>query len=257
MLNLTKWLFFNLSILFLFLPQSWGNKITTGEMVLIPAGEFIMGTNADEKWEGPEHRVYLDAYEIDIYEVTAKDYFDCVTAGKCSKIKSKHPALTNEEHAAPYKKRPTEPIRDITWFDAKSYCEWVSKRLPTEAEWEKAARGPENYANPWGNREFKKGDAGIEGFGAGGSFPTDKSPYGVYDMAGNASEWAADWYSDDYYKESPFKNPTGPLKGKERTVRGGNYRSDSTSYFSVLRFSAPPNFHFDEIGFRCARSVTK
>ncbi len=209
-------------------------------MVLIPAGKFIMGNN-DQGLH--EHFVYLDSYQIDKREVTIKSYSECVTAGKCSSVENNKHYPTNG------------PMRNVSWFEASNYCKWVGKRLPTEAEWEKAARGPKGYVNPWGNRELK--DTDIK---SGYEFADelDKSGYGVYDMAGKVSEWVADWYSDEYYEQSPTKNPTGPLKGTKKVVRGSNWRDImnnplSTSFFSVMRWGVEPNAGVDFIGFRCAR----
>jgi formylglycine-generating enzyme required for sulfatase activity len=222
-------------------------------MILIPAGEFIMGTNdSDVSWTGPEHRVYLDAYKIDKHEVTVEEYLQCVKAKKCSPIGSDIQYFKSKE-----------PIREVSWFDADNYCKWAGKRLPTEAEWEKAARGPKGYVNPWGNREMKKGDAAIGGVGEFAnvcSYKNDRSEYGVYDMAGNVEEWVADWFSDDYYKHSPYKNPKGPLKGEGRTVRGGSFLAnikgaEGISFFSTTRYGVPSNAGPGNLGFRCVRTV--
>jgi len=221
-------------------------------MILIPAGEFTMGVNdSDESWIGPEHKVYVDSYEIDKYEVTVEEYAQCIKATKCD------PTVDIKYF------RPKEPIRQVSWFDANAYCKWVGKRLPTEAEWEKASRGPKGYVNPWGNRVLQEGDAAVGGkFGNVGSFKNDLSEYGVYDTAGSVSEWVHDWYDDSYYKRSPYRNPKGPSKGTEKTVRGGNFLTNirydiRDTNFSVKRIGLPPDVGANYIGFRCARSVSK
>ena len=221
-----------------------------------------MGTNdKNDDTEGaqPEHRVYLDAYEIDKYEVTVEEYIRCVAAHKCTSLP--------KEDLKYYK--PKQPARMVTWDEARSYCAWVGKRLPTEAEWEKAARGPNNYINPWGNRPVKNEvDSAIGGGLANvGSYKNDMSGYSVYDMAGNVSEWVADWFAFDY-KHADSRNPQGPPKGETsrylaepmRTVRGGSFLTNikgafQESYFSLARYGVKPGSGTPNVGFRCAKSV--
>ena len=234
-------------------------------MALVPAGGFTMGTNAPsaDTQQKPAHEVFVDAFEIDRNEVTAGDYKKCIEAGVCGKITSREPELiSDEKYFATFK--DDEPITEINWFNANRYCQWVGKRLPTEAEWEKAARGPKAYVNPWGDREFKKGDAaiGVPNVYPVGSFANDKSGYDVLDIAGNVTEWVADWYSRDYYRNSPQRNPKGPQDGAEKVVRGASWQTNikgdiTTSFFATSRFGVPPDRLTDIIGFRCARSPTK
>lgn len=243
-------------------PDAWaGNQ----SMALVPAGGFTMGTNAPsaDTQQKPAHEVFVDAFEIDRNEVTAGDYKKCIEAGVCGKITSREPELiSDEKYFATFK--DDEPITEINWFNANRYCQWVGKRLPTEAEWEKAARGPKAYVNPWGDREFKKGDAaiGVPNVYPVGSFANDKSGYDVLDIAGNVTEWVADWYSRDYYRNSPQRNPKGPQDGAEKVVRGASWQTNikgdiTTSFFATSRFGVPPDRLTDIIGFRCARSPTK
>ena len=238
-------------------------EIGSKDMVFVPTGEFVMGTNDknnDTDGQQPEHRVYLDAYEIDKYEVTVEEYLRCVAAKKC--------ASPSKGDLKYYK--PREPIRMVNWFEARNYCAWISKRLPTEAEWEKAARGPNNYINPWGNRPVKNEVDGAIGGGLAnvGSYKNDMSGYGLYDTGGNVSEWAADWFAFDY-KHAGSRNPQGPQKGETsryltepmRTVRGGSFLTNikgafHESYFSLVRYGLEPKTGTPWIGFRCARSVT-
>jgi len=187
------------------------------EMVLIPAGEFIMGSK-DYNNGKPQRRVYLDAYYIDVYPVTVAQY-----RRFCKETKREMPSSPSwgwiDNH----------PIVNVSWNDAKAYCDWAGKRLPTEAEWEKSARGTDGRKYPWENEwDARKcrcsrnnwGDAGSTS--PVGSFPQGISPYGVYDMAGNVWEWCNDWYNDNYYKVAPLRNPKGPKGGNWRVLRGGS-----------------------------------
>lgn len=236
------------------------------QVVRIPAGEFFMGTddsysNAEgvSETDGaqPAHKVFLDSYEIDRYEVTVLKYMKCVSMKKCRAIPKEYLKFYGSN----------EPIRMVSWYDAQSYCLWAGMRLPTEAEWERAARGSSNSANPWGNRGVKNEvDSAIGGsFGNVGNHPLDKSDFGVYDMAGNVSEWVSDWFSFDY-KHAQSKNPQGPQAGETnqyltkpmRTVRGRNFQTNikgnfQESYFSISRYGVEPSIGTPTIGFRCAR----
>jgi formylglycine-generating enzyme required for sulfatase activity len=247
-------------------------------MVAVPAGEFIMGMSADEgfkecqrhykdcKSEGftkeePAHKVYLDAFYIDKTEVSQEDYDKCVAAGKC-KANHRFEGLTG----------PRQPVVGVTWDEARSYCSWAGKRLPTEAEWEKAARGTDGRMYPWGN-EFdgkkanfcdkncemdwaqKKWDDGYARTAPVGSYSTGASPYGALDMAGNAWEWVADWYQKDYYSKGPVKNPKGPDAGTNHVLRGGSwsYLAYDLRVSSRIAYGPAYQGNFDYgFGFRCA-----
>jgi formylglycine-generating enzyme required for sulfatase activity len=227
-------------------------------MVLVPAGKFIMGCLRKQRFcdkdEFPSHEVYLDGYFIDAYEVTNEDYTRCVAAGACQK------PLPREGFDG-----PKQPVGGVSWFMATAYCSFVGKRLPAEAEWEKAARGADGRTYPWGNQApncdlavfyYKKED----GCGTGatwpvGSKPAGKSPYGAYDMAGNVWEWVNDWYSVDYYKWGPDNNPKGPELGQYRVFRGGSWENMFFYTRSTFRVKMPPDFRHNHIGFRCARNL--
>jgi formylglycine-generating enzyme required for sulfatase activity len=222
-------------------------------MALVPAGEFTMGSTlkADEK---PVHRVYIDAFYMDKYHVTVGQY-------------AKYLEATGEEAPPEWEimNQPSHqkrPVVNVSWSDAATYCKWAGKRLPTEAEWEKAARGTDGRLYPWGNEAptrlhanfGKKEWAYHMALVPVGMFELGKSPYGIYDMAGNAWEWVNDWYDHDYYKKSPMKNPQGPATGKSKVVRGGNWLYIQEFLRSSFRFNADPSGRQFGYGFRCAKS---
>lgn len=231
-------------------------------MIDIPAGEFAMGTNARgaESQQKPAHHVNLEAFAIDRTEVPVREYRKCIEAGVCREITSGDPIVTDAEWFATFE--DDEPMREVSWDDARTYCAWVRKRLPTEAEWEKASRGPRHHVNPWGDRPFRPGDANIAGksYSAVGSRPKDVSGYGVMDTAGSVAEWVADWYSADFYGRFPRDDARGPPTGTKRVVRGGSWRTGvkgeaRRSFFSTTRYGLAPDEVSDVIGFRCAESA--
>ena len=232
------------------------SEITDGsgvEMVLVLEGQFAMGSDVrnDEK---PVHQVYLDSYYIDKYEVTNALYKICVDVGVCGQpIDSTY--YQNPQYLQ-------HPVVYVNWNMANEYCEWRDARLPTEAEWEKAARNTDERTFPWGNvidmtyANYFGND--IMETTAVGSYPKGVSPYGAYDMAGNAKEWTADWYDDTYYANSPPTNPGGPITGQYRVVRGGSWGNFGISIAadirSFFRSRIEPIESNNSIGFRCARS---
>jgi formylglycine-generating enzyme required for sulfatase activity len=216
-------------------------------MVFVPPGEFIMGDNT----------VYLDAFWISKTEITNAMYAQCVQAGACSTPQSNR----SDTRDLYYGNREFDnyPVIYVSWDDANDYCAWVGGRLPTEAEWEKAARGTDGRQFPWGDDD----PVGIEGLlnyraqdtTEVGSYPDGASPYGALDMAGNVSEWVADWLSMDYYANPPASNPLGPDFGQYRVWRGGSWANTSTE--RILTYSRTGNFptHSSSgIGFRCVRT---
>jgi len=245
--------------------ESQNSEVTTGEMVFIPAGEFQMGCDLNntseencQESELPLHPVDLDAYYIDKYEVTNILYRQCETDGICSP-----PYDTGTWTRSSYYDNPVYsnfPVVFILWSQAHTFCNWAGKRLPTEAEWEKAARGTSDTRKyPWGNQD---GDCSLANSGMCtgdtvevGSYQSGASPYGVMDMAGNVYEWVNDWYDDVYYSVSPYKNPTGPVIGTNKGVRGGPF--DFNFYFSRIakRSTYSPEGQHGPIGFRCAAST--
>ncbi len=237
-------------------------------MVFVPAGELMMGSELISSAEAPVHAVYLDAYWIDRREVSVADYVACVTAGGCSVPNATYSSNPGAfEHACNYgaQSRTEHPVNCLAWSKASAFCAWKGKRLPWEAEWEKAARGV--YANtwPWGNQRASCSYAVMEDPAAGGrgcglastaavgSKPSGASPYGADDMAGNVWEWVADWYSSTYYTVSPYSNPHGPADGFVKGLRGGAWEDWSgAGLLAAARLSGI--FSWDpDYGFRCAR----
>lgn len=230
-------------------------------MVLVPSGQFMMGSREDmagDKDELPAHPVYLDAYYIDQYEVTTSRY--------ATFFKETNREVPRYWPGAALDELGRKPVVGVDWNDATEYCSWVGKRLPTEAEWEKAARGTDRRLYPWGNEAPDKTRAHFSKvelyfkygvFHDVGSFEAGKSPYGLYDMAGNVDEWVADWYDRQYYSKSPSRNPTGPLSGEDRVLRGGAWNFDSVGVRSASRNRNRPTIRIDNIGFRCAQDVPK
>jgi len=190
------------------------NAVDGAEMVYVPAGEFLMGSEEGGSDESPEHTVYLDAYWIYKHEVTNVQYRDCIEAGECAGDLSRYP-------------EDDDPAVYIDWYEANDYCEWAGGQLPTEAEWEKAARGTDGRTYPWGEASPSCNLAQFRDCSGQtvpvGSFPAGASPYGALDMAGNVWEWVADWYDAGYYENSPDANPTGPASGTYRVFRGGSW----------------------------------
>jgi formylglycine-generating enzyme required for sulfatase activity len=224
-------------------------------MVFVPAGQFIMGSDASDPEadpdEKPQHTLQLDAYWIDRTEVTNAMYRRCVEAGGCTApMHSSHYSIT---------KYADHPIGGVTWFQAGEYCIWAGRRLPTEAEWEKAARGTDGRLYPWGNDapdDKLLNFAGNMGdTSAVGSYPVGASPYGALDMAGNVWEWVADGYDANYYAHSPTTNPPGGNSANQRVVRGGEWGADARAVRSANRFWAFPGRN-DTDGFRCATNTS-
>ncbi len=230
--------------------------------VLIPAGEFLMGTNDARDDAYPQHRVYLDAYEIDCYEVTNAQYWEFLDYikrtndhSKCHKDEPSGKDHTPKFWDNEYYSMPDYPVVRIDWFDAYAYATWAGKRLPTEAEWEKAARGPDGRKFPWGN-EWDPARCNLTGEPKPvGSIESGKSIYGCYDMAGSVYEWCADWYHDFYYKESPSKNPKGPGEGLRRVIRSGSRFSQPFQVRTDTRKSERPDLYNQALGFRCVKDV--
>ena len=244
------------------------------EMVRIPAGWFLMGSSrkTDKNAsiaEIPQRRIHLDAYEIGKYEVTALEYLRFVLAtDRPPLIDWRYDGGNFQEAMAHH------PVMHVSWYDADEYCHWSDKRLPTEAEWEKAARGEDGRIYPWGNQS-----AGLtrSNFGRPGlsgpvrdrperlmlyppvisvdKYDNGVSPYGVYQMAGNVAEWVADWYEAKYYVVMPERNPKGPEHGTQKSFRGGGWIDSTPAVRAAARNGADPHMKMNWLGFRCARDV--
>jgi predicted outer membrane repeat protein len=261
---------FNQNIELVFLPLL-SNNFGKDNMIYISAGEYIIGsgTTGEDCYpnDSPSHTVYLDAFYIDKYEITNYLYSQCVDEGTCTppdEVRShKRPSYFDNPVYMDY------PVIYVDWHQADAYCTWAEKRLPTEAEWEKAARGDNEIRFPWGDGDpncnrlngsvwngsyYQKcvGDTSQVG-----GYPQGASPYGVLDMAGNVTEWVNDWYSSSYYCESPYENPPGPATGQYKVIRGGNWHGDiDPPWHTYLVFARSRTFphaaNTDRIGFRCA-----
>jgi formylglycine-generating enzyme len=257
-------------------------------MACVPAGEFVRGSNTDEPDEKPMEKVYVSDFYMDIHEVTNKEFNECLAAGKCRDcLKTGKCDYIGARYGWRYKK-DNQPVTGVSWFTAREYCEYKGKRLPTEAEWEKAARGPDGNIFPWGNEPATCERAIIQ-VGSGkkaikGCLPSRLEPpwhmhpadvmsrpagvYGLYDMAGNAHEWVNDWYAKSYAacgEKCRGKDPKGPCDGADvcpgytmRGVRGGSWWWNAPyARAAKRRANLPGNMpmaHYHHFGFRCAQS---
>ncbi|MBI4000473.1 MAG: SUMF1/EgtB/PvdO family nonheme iron enzyme [Nitrospira defluvii] len=226
------------------------------EMTLIPAGEFVMGMEDGLPDARPLHRLYLSSYWIDQSGVTNGQYRRCVDGGGCL------PPKVREAFDDP--QLVQHPVTNVTWTQALAYCQWGGKRLPTEAEWEKAARGIDGRRYPWGNSDMviqksrlkmSDGKAGANGVDPVGMTSTATSPYGVSDMIGVVSEWVKDWYAEDFYRTSPSRDPQGPLRGTFRVLRGGSWMERPLELRSGYRAWDEMTYWGPTLGFRCATDV--
>ena len=226
------------------------------EMVTIPAGPFVRGTMSGGFDEQPQRTIHLQTFSIDRFEVTNHQYqqFVLATGHRKAGPPSRYAKSIGKMRGT------NQPAVYVSWDDANEYCRWKGKRLPTEAEWEKAMRGTDGRLWPWGNQEKPNGanwarvQDGYEVSARVGSFSMDKSPYGVMDGAGNVMEWVADWYQEAYYKDSPDKDPPSPEFGSYRVMRGGGYTTTGSDLRITSRSKMVPDFRDETIGFRCAIS---
>jgi len=256
------------------------------EMVYVPAGEFSMGSEEGDSDEKPVHTVSLDAYWIDKFEVS-NDQFAAFVADTKHETEAERLGWSFvftgtewQQVTGTYWRRPqgpdsslnglgNHPVVHVSWFDADAYCRWAGGRLPTEAEWEKAARGTDGRTYPWGNQPVngslanfadknlpvdwadKSVDDGYTFTSPVGSYPAGASPYGAMDMAGNVWEWVADWYDSGYYGKSPLQNPGGPVSGEYRVLRGGSWFNTVYLVRSACRLRGGPSGTLSLNGFRC------
>lgn len=283
-----------LYLLALSLPPAVGSTVPD-DMVLIPAGEFLMGSPAGSDGlpdEQPQRSIFVGSVFLDRHEVTNEEYQAFVSAANHRVPKNNNPASTLWSNQAPMPGIERHPVVNVSWTDAVAYCHWNSKRLPTEAEWEKAARGTDGRRYPWGNQwdiqlansasywagrtiEFDSGADWeafwVKGEGAKiakekglngevltmpvGSFPVAVSPYGLVDMAGNAAEWVQDWYDPNYYRSAPLTNPAGPTRGAIKSMRGGSWLKPAVSLRTSDRDWGMMDSRPSGTGFRCAKDA--
>ena len=244
-----------------------------GSMIYVPEGEFLMGDNDGSRNERPEHLVFLDAYMIDRYEVTMAEYQKLLDED----YSIEPPPLWDD--GAALGELGNRPAVGITWTYANKYCQWAGKRLPTEAEWEKAARGTDGRRYPWGHMQpfvdianYNQGTTGwvsykltLSPVNSGtrgmsirhGLKEGGKSAFGLYHMAGNASEWVNDWYDRFYYEEGPKNNPKGPAEGEFKVLRGGSWEDQPVNLRVTARSKGEVDYQDLTTGFRCAKDATK
>lgn len=233
-----------------------GQELITADtsMVLIPAGNFLIGKDSDKGHDfSPAHRVNVNSFYIDKYEVTNGEYFRF-----CKETGHKFPEFWNSNVFKSGTDFLNYPVVGINWWDAQKYAKWAGKRLPTEAEWEYAARGGliDNdfpNGNNWGKKKPKQDTIGwrnlIKPVGK-----YDPNGYGLFDMAGNVWEWVADGYAENYYKTSPTDNPTGPLNKNNRVIRSGSWHSGTMCKKVYYRKGLPSNWCDFAVGFRCVKN---
>ena len=220
----------------------------------VPEGPFVMGGREQESPnnERPVHTVYLSGFFVAPFPVTNQDY------GEFVQVTGYNIPIHWREGSFPTG-TGDHPVTNVSWQDAQAYAEWCGARLPTEAEWEKAARGTDQRAYPWGDR-FVEGERCNSNEIVGTTTPVDefpdgRSPYGVWDMAGNVLEWCSDYYDEEYYRHSPQANPKGPAGGQERTVRGGTFADARSALRTTHRAGHAEDHARDDVGFRCVMDL--
>ena len=245
------------------------NKSEAG-MVLIPSGFFLMGSDDNGSDERPKHKVFLDSYFIDQFETSAKEFANFLNESPNPGVyykSSKHGVLDFGKKFKPRKGYDNFPINNVTWFGAKAFCQFNGKRLPTEAEWEKAARGIDGRKYPWGNTKpapsiarFNQqwDEKRLDVMVPVDSMPNGKSPFELEQMSGNVKEWVDDWYDGEYYTEYKHKiNPKGPFGGEFKVLKGGSWHDLAGFLYSSFRNNSAPSMGLEDYGFRCAKSKEK
>ena len=251
------------------LKATWTSPVDGMALVYIPQGQYLIGAldSDPQAWvdEKPQHKVDLSGYWMDKTEVTNAMYAKCVQAGACP-AKKMDISYTRDSYYGNVE-FDNYPVIYVTWDDAQTYCAWAGRKLPTEAQWEVAARGSDGRKYPWGNSSpscdllnytvtlstnFGLSDSCTGDTTAVGKYPQGASPYGILDMAGNVWEWVADWKGPNYLVE-PHQDPLGPPNGESRVIRGGFYFNDAKYVRATMRLGHDPDDATDYIGFRCAR----
>lgn len=273
----------NLFLVFFVIILSSQSAISSERMVLIPEGSFVMGSPEKSPFpddEKPSHRVYVDDFYMDTHEVTNEEFAIFLNSVRPQEEERKkwivlRSDLRTEERKdwwpaeivyengvyKPVRGFERHPVNSVSWYAADAYCRWLGKRLPTEAEWEKAARGGlKEKLYPWGdayptagivyNRAWRDNALPVPTEPVGNYHPNG---YGLWDMAGNVAEWVNDWYDPEYYKKSPKKNPQGPASGTMKVIRGGSWASNANSIRAGARSFAHPENLPSGVGFRCVK----
>jgi formylglycine-generating enzyme required for sulfatase activity len=241
-----------------FVLPARGAEGPIGSMIQVPAGPFKMGDNAGAPDEQPEREVTLPAYQIDRYEVTVGEFREFVRATNHQTDAEKAGKPASETWRADnVGSRFDHPVRFVSWWDADKYCRWAGKRLPTEAEWERAARGPSTGSGDgrkfaWGN-DFDPARVAVSDTTAVGFFLNNGSPVGAYDMSGNVWEWVNDWYRPDYYAQNQNDNPQGPQQADQRVIRGGSFTNGADEMRVTRRIKDDAGRANRDVGFRCAK----
>ncbi len=243
-------------------------------MVLIPAGRFLMGSASGNPDERPVHEVSIVTFYIDQHEITNRQFQEFILEVQAW-VKGVVPQhLADEYYLSDWRGtdfpegRGDHPVVNVSWLAAAAYSRWRGARLPTEAEWEYAARGRASLTYPWGGGQPYSAGVFLANYRQAGdrtdghattspvmAYPGDKSVFGIFDMAGNVLEFTRDWYDPDYYVQSPVISPTGPPKGIYRTIRGGSWNLRERELRSSNRIWSSPAFTLDQVGFRCAKSA--
>ena len=245
------------------LGEPWLAPTDGMPLLYVPAGDFLMGSTETDSQaksaEKPQHTVYLDAFWIDQTEVTNAMYARCVQGRACQPpfyaASIGADSYYGNAHFDHY------PILSVTWDEARIYCEWAGRRLPTEAEWEKAARGADGRLYPWGNAAPSQMLTDFDQYRTFppevGNSPRAASPYGALDMVGYLSEWVNDWWAENYYRDAPSRNPLGPATGISKVVRGGIWDSSLAALRVANRVDFASEGFRSNLGFRCAASAGK
>jgi len=240
-------------------------RFSTPNWISIAGGEFVMGDSRFRPEDQPEHRVLLNPYEIGRYPVTVLEYQKFLDDEGYREERwwklGGFGGTTEPANWDAQQSHPNSPVTGVSWYEAAAYCSWANARLPTEAEWERAARGSNSRLYPWGNEapdpsRANYAESARRPVSPVGLFAHGATPEGIQDLAGNVWEWVSDWYSPDYYKSSPKVDPRGPSTGEFKCSRGGSSVLDARYLRAAFRYRNPPLVQTGSQGFRCVRDVS-